>query len=92
MRVAKNATLFFAMNYLYIKMYKYMIYNNKIHQILREEISKLDVENVVSNKLSSAYNSREFKKAVKEITAEVIEDLYRTLWNRSSTWRGGITR
>ena len=69
-----------------------MIYNNKIHQILREEISKLDVENVVSNKLSSAYNSREFKKAVKEITAEVIEDLYRTLWNRSSTWRGGITR
>ena len=30
--------------------------------------------------------------AVKEISAEVIEDLFRTLWNRSSTWKGGVTR
>jgi hypothetical protein len=66
--------------------------NDRINQILREEISKLDVENTVSNKLSSSYNSREFKKAVKDIVADAIEDLYRTLWNRSSTWKGGITR
>lgn len=66
--------------------------NDRINQILREEISKLDVENTVSSKLSSSYNSREFKKAVKDIVADAIEDLYRTLWNRSSTWKGGITR
>ena len=66
--------------------------NDRINQILREEISKLDVENTVSSKLSSSYNSREFKKAVKDVVADAIEDLYRTLWNRSSTWKGGITR
>lgn len=68
------------------------MHNDRINQILREEISKLDVENTVSSKLSSSYNSREFKKAVKDIVADAIEDLYRTLWNRSSTWKGGITR
>jgi hypothetical protein len=68
------------------------MHNDRINQILREEISKLDVENTVSSKLSSSYNSREFKKAVKDVVADAIEDLYRTLWNRSSTWKGGITR
>ena len=59
---------------------------------INEELTKSEVESIVSNRLSSAYDTKEFKKAVKEITAQVIEDLYRTLWNRSSTWKGGVTR
>jgi hypothetical protein len=69
-----------------------MFSNEKIRQLIREELSKLDVENITSNKISSSYNSKEFKRAVKDITADVIEDLFRTLWNRSSTWKGGVTR
>lgn len=69
-----------------------MVSDERIKQIIREEVSKTDVEAIVSRKLSSSYDSRDFKKAVKEVTAEVIEDLFKTLWNRSSTWKGGITR
>ena len=69
-----------------------MISNRRINEIITEEINKNEVESIVSNRISSAYNSNDFKKAVKEITAKVIEDLFRTLWNRSSTWKGGITR
>lgn len=69
-----------------------MVSDNRISQIINEEISKTEVESIVSNRLSSAYDSRDFKKAVREISAEVIEDLFKTLWNRSSTWKGGITR
>lgn len=69
-----------------------MISDRRIKEIINEEINKTEVESIVSNRLSSAYDSRDFKKAVKEITAEVIEDLFRTLWNRSSTWKGGVTR
>lgn len=69
-----------------------MITESRINQIINEEINKTDVDNIVSRKIDSLYNSRDFKKAVKEVTADVIEDLFRTLWNRSSTWRGGITR
>jgi hypothetical protein len=69
-----------------------MISESRIREIINEEISKTEVESIVSNRLSSSYNSRDFKKAVKDITADVIEDLFRTLWNRSSTWKGGVTR
>jgi hypothetical protein len=69
-----------------------MISESRISQIINEEINKTEVESIVSNRISSAYNSRDFKKAVKEITADVIEDLFKTLWNRSSMWKGGITR
>ena len=58
--------------------------NHKIN----EELTKSDVRSI----MSSEYKSADFKKAVKEISAEVIEDLFRTLWNLSSTWKGGVTR
>lgn len=69
-----------------------MISDKRIKEIINEELTKTEVESIVSNRLSSAYDSRDFKKAVKEISAEVIEDLFRTLWNRSSTWKGGVVR
>ena len=73
-------------------MHMKMINENKIDQIISEEISKTDVERTVANKLASSYDSREFKRAVKEIVADAIEDLYRTLFNRSSSWRGGVVK
>ncbi len=69
-----------------------MLSDKRISQIISEEISKSDVESITSRKISSLYNSSEFKKAVKKITADVIEDLFKTLWNRSSSWKGGVTR
>lgn len=69
-----------------------MISDKRINEIINEEISKTEVESVVSNRISSSYDTREFKKAVKNIAADVLEDLFRTLWNRSSTWKGGVTR
>lgn len=68
------------------------ISKERVREVLQEELSKVEVESMIANKMSSSYNSREFKKVVKDIVADVIEDLYRTLWNRSSTWKGGITR
>ena len=59
-------------------------------KMLQEDLSRNDVEGIISNRLSSYSNSSDFKKAVRAIAADVIEDLYRTLWNRSSSWKGGI--
>lgn len=69
-----------------------MISDKRIRKIILEELSKSDVESIVSRKIGDSYDSRDFKKAVKKLSAEVIEDLYRTLWNRSSMWRGGVVK
>jgi hypothetical protein len=73
-------------------MFMKMINESRIDKIISEEISKTDVERTVASKLASSYDSREFKRAVKEIVADAIEDLYRTLFNRSSSWRGGVVK
>ena len=69
-----------------------MLNESRIDRIISEEISKTDVERTVASKLASSYDSREFKRAVKEIVADAIEDLYRTLFNRSSSWKGGVVK
>ena len=69
-----------------------MISEKRIDEIITEEISKSDVNSIVANKLSSSYDSREFKDAVTNIVADALENLYRVLYTRSSSWKGGITR
>jgi hypothetical protein len=69
-----------------------MINESKIDQIISEEISKADVDRAVASKLASSYDSREFKRAVRDVVADALEDLYRTLYNRSSSWRGGVAK
>jgi hypothetical protein len=69
-----------------------MINESRIDQIISEEISKADVDRAVASKLASSYDSREFKRAVRDVVADALEDLYRTLYNRSSSWRGGVAK
>lgn len=69
-----------------------MISENRIDKIISEEISKADVENIVSRKINSEYSSRDFDKAVRKVVTDTVEDLFKTLWNRSSSWKGGLKR
>jgi hypothetical protein len=69
-----------------------MINESRLDRIISEEINKTDVNNAIASKLSSSYESKEFKKAVRAIVADAIEDLYRVLWNRSSSWKGGVAK
>ena len=66
--------------------------SGKLMELVTEELSRSDVENAISRKLSSSYGSSDFKSAVKKIAADVIEDLYKTLWNRSSSWKNSISK
>jgi hypothetical protein len=68
--------------------------DNKIkritRQVMNEELSRNDVENIVSNKVSSKLDSSDFQKKIKSIVADTLEELYKTLYNRSSTWKSSI--
>ena len=66
--------------------------SSMLMQLVTEELTRSDVDSAISRKLSSSYDSSDFKSAVRKVAADVIEDLYKTLWNRSSTWKNGVTR
>lgn len=59
---------------------------------LNEDLTKSEVNAIVKNKIDSNLSSKDFEKRVKEIAADVLNELFKILWQRNSTWKGNVTR
>ncbi len=66
--------------------------NKRLQQIIFEELSKSDVNSMIGNKISSALSSREFKQKVKELSADVVSELFKILWQRDNFWKTTVSR
>ena len=64
----------------------------KLQRIIREELSKSDVNSMINSKLDSAFTSREFKQKVKELSSDVVSELFKILWQRNNFWKSGVSR
>jgi hypothetical protein len=53
---------------------------NKIISLITEELKKSDVMDIIKN-------DNEFEKRVKKITADVVTDLFRVLWQHSNIFK-----
>ena len=65
---------------------------DKLNRIIKEEITKAEVNSIVSNKIDSELRSNDFKKKVREITAAVISDVFKVLWQRNNVWKGNVVK
>lgn len=66
--------------------------DKELKKLIIEEITKSEIKSMISGELSSNMNSKEFKDKVKEISAKVIEELYKILWTRKNFWSDQIKR
>lgn len=57
-----------------------IITENKIISLITEELKKSDVMDIIKN-------DNEFEKRVKKITADVVTDLFRILWQHSNIFK-----
>lgn len=65
-----------------------MILNEDIlRDCICEELTKGEVSSLISSKIDAAIGSREFKKKVKELAAEVVNEIFKILWQRNSFWK-----
>lgn len=64
--------------------------DERIRQIINEELTKAEVNSMISSKISSQMNSSDFKKAVKKMAAEVLKNWTKILWQRQSFWANSI--
>lgn len=60
---------------------------NSIRKILMEELTKGEISSMIASRLGDNMNSREFKKKVKEIAADVVSEVFKILWQRNSFWK-----
>jgi len=63
---------------------------SNIRKMVLEELSKSEVRSLINSKLESFVKEREFKKAVREITADVIEEFFREMWRKNGFWKNQI--
>ena len=65
---------------------------NRIVQIIKEETTKTEVNDLIKTNNDKLLKSKEFEKQVKVISAKVIEELYKLLWQRKSFWADSINK
>ena len=63
-----------------------------LQRIIKEELTKSDVNSMISSKISSTLSSREFKQKVKELSSDVINELFKLLWQRNNIWKSSVSR
>ena len=66
------------------------ISEREIREIVLEELSRSDVQSMVDKKITSMYDSSDFKKSVREIAVEVVDDFFKTMYNKRSFWKTSI--
>jgi hypothetical protein len=64
----------------------------KINKIINEELSKQEIISLISNKIDSNMSSKDFEKKVKEITSNVVSELFKILWQKESFWKNSVKR
>ena len=71
---------------------KMNITEDRIIQIINEEMSKTEITSLIKSKIDDKISSSEFEKKVKEITSSVINELFKVLWQRNTFWKDTIKR
>ena len=66
--------------------------NEEYTKLIIEEVTKSEIKNMISNNNSDFIKSKEFNDKIKEISAKVIEELYKILWTRKSFWLDPIKK
>jgi hypothetical protein len=69
-----------------------MTLNENIVKIINEEMSKSEIVSLINNKIDSNMSSKDFEKKIREISASIMSDLFKALWQRDSMWKSSIKK
>lgn len=65
---------------------------NIVHGVIQEELTKNDVNSMISSKIDSLTSSRDFERIIRKITSDCFEEFFKTLYQRSNMWTSSIKR
>ena len=61
-----------------------------LRSIIEEELTKSEISSLIANKIDDNLSSAAFKKKVKELTSDVVSELFKILWQRNSFWKSSV--
>lgn len=69
-----------------------LLNEESIRQLVKEELTKAEVRNMINSRIDDVLDGREFRKKVVNITADVIDEFLTNFWNRKNFWKSMIRR
>lgn len=78
------------MNVVNNKYKKTDIIESKIRKFIHEELTKQDVNSMISDKLNSYIKKYEVEKKVKEIVSDVMENFFKMMYNKRGFWKNSL--
>lgn len=64
--------------------------NKNIKNIIKEELTKQDVNSMINDKLSVYIKKYEMTKEVKKIVSDVMEEFFKMMYNKRGFWKNNL--
>ena len=61
-----------------------------IKNIIKEELTKQDVNSIINDKLSVYIKKYEMTKEVKKIVSDVMEEFFKMMYNKRGFWKNNL--
>lgn len=57
---------------------------------INEELTRAEIRSMIDSMVSDYLKERDFEKKVKEITVDVVEKFFRTMYNKRNFWKSEL--
>ena len=64
--------------------------SENIKNIIKEELTKQDVNSMINDKLSVYIKKYEMSKEVKKIVSDVMEEFFKMMYNKRGFWKNNL--
>ena len=64
--------------------------SENIKNIIKEELTKQDVNSIINDKLSVYIKKYEMTKEVKKIVSDVMEEFFKMMYNKRGFWKNNL--
>ncbi len=64
--------------------------SENIKNIIKEELTKQDVNSMINDKLSVYIKKYEMTKEVKKIVSDVMEEFFKMMYNKRGFWKNNL--
>ena len=64
--------------------------DENIKNIIKEELTKQDVNSMINDKLSVYIKKYEMTKEVKKIVSDVMEEFFKMMYNKRGFWKNNL--
>jgi hypothetical protein len=66
--------------------------NQNLVKLINEELSKTEIAALINKKFDEKLSSKELEKKIKALSASVLEEFFKILWQRKSFWQDSVKR